>query len=350
MEPKEPVQPSATSLVCEPVLSPAKIGPSVPAENPRKASETAEEQIKRQFVIFDSPHASSTAGPAVNTGEIYDSWKTHKEQYAVMKEWEMHRHRCLLETKELLDTVCESLFTALTTAVSNNKNMAGYFTAISNSLKDFSKQMSKVPDLLQPLAELHSKAGNGSLTKLFNNAATADSSFSKSAAELAKYVDSVILSDLKSAISAYNKNVSAQKEVCPKLAKAVEETEGKIMSLFHAYTAAVNSKEMQILSGQPESDLWPVFHQYSVAVKRQADNIMKYTTFCQNLIEDRQNLETMRIDSCNKSLEKYFQQHKIAFGHNEIFAAFLPSVLHLLFLPPLLSALKKLRNHQKIDL
>ena len=54
---------------------------------------------------------------------------------------------------------------------------------------------------------------------------------------------------------------------------------------------------------------------------------MKYAQFCENLLEDKRNLETTRIDSCSKSIEKYLQQYKVAVGQNETFSSFLPSVL-----------------------
>eukprot|EP01022_Parablepharisma_sp_SALTPOND_P016286 TRINITY_DN2365_c0_g1_i1.p8 TRINITY_DN2365_c0_g1~~TRINITY_DN2365_c0_g1_i1.p8 ORF type:complete len:376 (-),score=41.10 TRINITY_DN2365_c0_g1_i1:14952-15986(-) len=318
IEYKEETSSKSIQQLPEPKEAHVSAKPEVVKKAP--STETAEEQIKRQFVILDP-----AVGSQVNTPEIYDSWKAHKEKYALIKEWEVHRHRTLTEIKKLLDNACESIFTALSTAISNNKNLVNYFVAISSSLKEFSKQMSKVPDLLSPVVELHSKEN---MSKLFNSVAKSDKDFAKNAADLAKYIDTVILSDVKGAIITYNKNVNAQKEVYPKLSKSVGDTEGKVMGLFHAYTAAVNNKELQILGGQAgnELDLWLPLHQYSLVVKQQASHIMKYAQFCENLIEDRRNLETTRVNSCNKSLENYFQQHKAYFGQCEAFATFLPSV------------------------
>lgn len=60
---------------------------------------------------------------------------------------------------------------------------------------------------------------------------------------------------------------------------------------------------------------------------------MKYAQFAENLIEERRKLETMRVDSCNKSLEKYLQRYKALLGQNELYTALLPSVPVSHYLP-----------------
>jgi len=291
------------------------------------------EQIEQQFVILD-PNNNNLLQNDVNTEKIYNSWKSLKSLFAVLKDFEITRHQNLIQTKELLDNICESIFNALGSAINNNKNLIGYFTGISIGLKELSKQMSRGPEILNQIAEIHQKAQNP-IEKLLNLTIKNDQNISKAANSVAKFVDNFILEDLKSGVNSYNKNVIAQREIYPKLAKIVDETETKIISLFHLFSIAISEKEHHILSGQQyqiyeNKDFYLNIHEYRIIVQKQSTNIIKYAQFCENLIEDRRNLESMRVNSITKSLENYYQNYKLEFGNLDSFNNFLPSVFFIL--------------------
>eukprot|EP00826_Nyctotherus_ovalis_P042077 TRINITY_DN4294_c0_g1_i7.p1 TRINITY_DN4294_c0_g1~~TRINITY_DN4294_c0_g1_i7.p1 ORF type:complete len:406 (+),score=126.46 TRINITY_DN4294_c0_g1_i7:73-1290(+) len=249
-----------------------------------------------------------------------------RDRYATLRDWEINRHKVLVEAKKLFDNICESIFTALTTAIANNKNLMKWFETLLIGLKEFSKQTASLPNL--SLLATYSAMPEACL---FTVLPDANKALSRNVKDLAKHTESSILSELRDVIASYNKTVHTQKEIYPTLSKNMKETEKKLMKLFNGYTMAARKKEEGILEmgGKERVDPWVSYHQYVVALKGQFNNVSKYGEYCRELVKIRRNLETMRINSCTKSLKDYLLKYSACFGESGTFGSLLPSVQEL---------------------
>ena len=282
----------------------------------KRKDSLAELELPEDFVMINHT-------PEVHSPKTEAELKAHKEQYATLRDWEINRHKILVELKQLFDNICESVFAALTSAIKNNRNLVKWFETLLNGLKEFSKQVASTPALTLPTTYVEAPD-----VQLLSLVPKINKSFSKNIIELTKYLESTIMSELKGVMVSYNRTVNAQKEIYPSYSKAIKDTEKKLMKLFNGFTMSAKSKEKQILDCgiKERTDMWMPFHQYEVILKNQFNYISKYAEYCRELIKIRGNLETVRVNSCIKSLKDYASKYSSCFGGLGGFNFVLPEV------------------------